>query len=619
MNMRKTGILTALLALATLAGCGGDDSFGGGGAGPGGPATVGSLTLITSSPSVPSDGSTPATISAFVRDANNNFLKSVPVIFSSSSGGLLITQATTDDNGLATATLNAAGDPSRRTITVTAVAANITRTINVEVLGTTMSVQGPSGLTLNQVGAYTVTLADSGNRAVANQLVTIASQRGNTLSAGTVTTSANGTATFNMTAVNGGADTITATALGLSATQAVAVNSDSFTLTVPAANTEVILGVNQTITARWLVNNAPVVGQTVNFATTRGTLSSATAVTDGSGNATVTVSANNAGGAVVSATSGSSSAQVAIEFVANAPTQIDVQPSVFTLATSQTSNIAAVVRDVSGNLVKGRTVVFTLNDVSGGTLSVGSAVTDSQGRAQTVYTAGSTTSANEGVKITATVQGTAITKTVSLTVARREVFIVIGTGNEIEEPNPAQYKIPYIVQVTDSNGNGVANVPVSLRVLSDIYFKGFRSPAGTSWGTTYTVVAGSPGTVNGGQGCQDEDTLGVAANQRNGILDPGEDYNGNGRIEAGNIATVTPSNAVTDANGFVTVSVFYPQEYAYYLDVSLSASTTVQGTEYVRTSRFSLPGISGDFNDLDKGPPGPVSPFGRATTCSSPL
>ncbi len=233
MNMRKTGILTALLALATLAGCGGDDSFGGGGAGPGGPATVGSLTLITSSPTVPSDGSTPATISAFVRDANNNFLKSVPVIFSASSGGLLITQATTDDNGLATATLNAAGDPSRRTITVTAIAANITRTINVDVIGTTMSVQGPSGLTLNQVGAYTVTLADSGNRPVANQVVTIASQRTNTLSAGTVTTSANGTATFNMTAVNGGADTITATALGLTATQAVAVNSDSFTLTVP--------------------------------------------------------------------------------------------------------------------------------------------------------------------------------------------------------------------------------------------------------------------------------------------------------------------------------------------------------------------------------------------------
>jgi hypothetical protein len=219
------------------------------------------------------------------------------------------------------------------------------------------------------------------------------------------------------------------------------------------------------------------------------------------------------------------------------------------------------------------------------------------------------------------VQGTAIAKTVSLTVARREVFVSIGTGNSLEEPNTAQYKIEYIVQVTDSNGNGVANVPVSLRILSEAYYKGFRvgatAPA-TGWITTYTVPAGSPGTINGGQGCQDEDTLGLPAYQRNGILDPGEDYNSNGRLEAGNIAAVTPSNATTDANGFVLVNVFYPQEYAYYLDVLLSASTTVQGTEYVRTSRFVLPGISTDFNDVSKAPPGPVSPFGRAATCSSP-
>lgn len=617
MNMRKTGIFSALLALAALVGCGGDDSFGGGG-GAGGPATVGSLTLITSSPTVPSDGNTPATISAFVRDANNNFLKSVPVVFSASSGGLLVTQATTDDNGLATATLNSAGDPSRRTITVTAVAANITRTINVDVTGSTLTVQGPVALTLSQQGTYTVTLVDSSNRAVANQTVTVVSARSNTLSAGSVITNSNGTATFNMTAANGGNDTITVTAIGLTATQAIAVNSDNFTITAPAANTEVALGASQTITARWLVNNAPVVGQPVNFATTRGTLSAASATTDASGNASVSVSATNAGGAVVSATGGTSTAQVGIEFVASTPSQIDVQPSVFTLAPTQTSNITAVVRDAAGNLVKNRTVVFTLNDVSGGTLSVGSAVTDSQGRAQTVYTASSSTSANEGVRITATVQGTAITRTVSLTVARREVFVSIGTGNELTEPNTAQYMIEYIVQVTDSNGNGVANVPVSLRILSEGYYKGFRVVAGSSWTTQYTVVAGSPGTVSGtSQACQDEDTLGLPAYQRNGILDPGEDYNSNGRLEAGNIATVTPSNAVTNASGFVLVNVFYPQEYAYYLDVLLSASTTVQGSEYVRTSRFLLPGISSDFNSVNRGPPGPVSPFGQATSCST--
>src|SRR5689334_14577405 len=122
MNMRKTGILSALIALALTACGGGEDSFvGGTGGGGQTPAvTVGSLTLIASSPTVPSDGSTPAQISAFVRDASNKFMKDVPVVFSASSGGLIITQGTTDANGLATATLSSAGDPSKRTITVTA-------------------------------------------------------------------------------------------------------------------------------------------------------------------------------------------------------------------------------------------------------------------------------------------------------------------------------------------------------------------------------------------------------------------------------------------------------------------------------------------------------------------
>jgi hypothetical protein len=352
-------------------------------------------------------------------------------------------------------------------------------------------------------------------------------------------------------------------------------------------------------------------------------LSATTAVTDGSGNASVSVSATNAGGATISATSGASTALLNLEFVATTPTQIEVQPSAFTIGTNQSSNITAVVRDVAGNLVKNRTVVFTLNDVTGGTLTVGSAVTDSQGRAGTVYNSSSTTSANEGVQITAAVQGTAVSRTVGLTVARREVFISIGTGNSVEEPNTAQYKVEYVVQVTDAAGNGVPNVPVSLRILSEGYYKGYRvvpPPPASGWATVYTVPAGSPGTLNGTSACQDEDTLGPLQYQRNGILDlaQNEDYNSNGRLDAGNIALVTPSNATTNASGFVVVNVYYPQEHAYYLDVVLSASTTVQGTEYVRSNRFALAGLATDFNNTNNAPPGPNSPFGRATSCSNP-
>jgi phage-related protein len=604
-NMRKHGILSAL-ALLALAACGGsEDAFQGGGPGGGPAAAVSSITLLTSAPTMSSDGAVPAEISAFVRNTNNQFMTGVPVIFSTDSGGLLINQGTTDANGLAKATLSPAGDPSNRTITVSALAGTVTATVTVNVSGSSLAVQGPTALTLNQLGTYRVTLLDSGNRAIANSTITLASQRTNTLSASTVTTDSTGSATFTLTAVNGGNDTITATGLGLTATQAVTVNSDSFTVTTPTAGTEVGLSpATQSVSVRWLVNNVPVVGQAVSFATTRGSIISVNPInTDSTGTATATVRSTNAGAAIVTATAGANTASVALEFVASTPASISIQPSAFSIGPNQTSTLTAVVRDAAGNLVKNQTVTFELVDVTGGTLSVGSAVTDSQGRAQTVYTASNTPSANGGVQITARVPASpgVTPSSVGLTVARREVFISIGTGNDIAEPNPAQYQVDYIVQLTDANGNGVANVPISLRVLSTRYYKGMRVAGTSSWGTAYTEPAG----------CADEDI------DRDGILDAGEDQNSSGRLEAGNIVTATPSNAVTDTNGFVQVKVFYPQEYAYYLDVALSASANVSGTEYARTSNFLLAGLASDFNSITKGPPGPVSPFGTGF-CNAP-
>jgi hypothetical protein len=618
-TMRKTGFLIALFA-AALTGCGGcdsaDDAFKPG-ADPATPTTpaAASLTITTSSATIPSDGSAPADIKVFARNANNQFVSAVPVTLSASSGGLSVTGSSTDATGMLAATLSPAGDPARRTITVTATSGTVTASVQVQVGGSVLTVQGPVSLNLQQSGTYTVTLVDAGNKPIVGKAVTVASARSNTLSAASVTTSATGQATFNLTASSGGNDTITVTSLGLSATQAVSVSSDAFTFTAPASNTEVALGATQSVTVNWKVAGVAQVGQTVNFSTTRGTVSP-TAVTDGAGNATATISAANAGGAVVSAAAGTSTAQIAVEFVAQTPASIDIQPSAFSIGTGQTSTLTAVVRDLAGNLVKNKTVTFTLQDVTGGTLSLGTAVTDSQGRAQTVYTSSSTASANQGVVVTASVAGVT-PKSVALTVARRELFISIGSGNTIiEVASNTQYQVDYAIQVTDANGAGVANVPLTVRLLSTRYYKGARfnraqllPTPGTGWDTRYSVTGSN--TPSLAAACTDEDV------NRNGQLDPGEDFNNSLRIEAGNIASVTPAAVTTDSTGLAIVSITYPQEFAYYLDVSLSANTTVQGTEYVRTSNFMLPGSSQDFQDTTIAPPGVVSPFGQANVCSN--
>lgn len=151
--MYKSAFLSVLLAgLLTACGGGSDDAFGGGTPGtPGGGGntpTIAAITVTTSAPTILSDGSNSATITALVRDATNNLIAGVPVTFTANSGGVAVTRATTDASGSATATLSTAGDPTLRTITVTAAAGGMNATVNVQVVaggGNNTTVQMGSG------------------------------------------------------------------------------------------------------------------------------------------------------------------------------------------------------------------------------------------------------------------------------------------------------------------------------------------------------------------------------------------------------------------------------------------------------------------------------------------
>ena len=609
--MRKTGILAAALLVLGLAACGSeDDAFqGGSGAVNGSVATV---TVITDSPTIPSSGQTPATVSALVRDSNNQFVKDVQVQFSSTSGGLAVTNAVTDANGIARATLSTAGDPSTRSITVSAQAAGRSGEVTIGVTGTSVSIQGPDSLVTNTAGSYEAVVVNSGGNPVAGQVVTLTTAPAATLSVATVTTDANGRAPFTMTPTSNAVIALTAAAAGATTSKSVSVSADSFTFTSPAADQTFTLAPTPApVTITWSSGGAPVSGGTVTFSTTRGTIATPVVVTNGSGQATATVTSATAGEAVVTATNINGSTQRRIVFVASNASQIDVQANPFTVVINQSSTITAVVRDANNNLVASKTVVFGLSDPTGGSLSVGTAVTDGQGRASTVYRASSTTSAASGVHVTASVLNTAVTDTVDLTVAGSAVSLKIGTGNVIEEINSGtQYKVPYVVQVTDANSKGVPGIAVSLSALSWDYIKGKRVAGATAWGTQPSA---SP--------CTNEDRLLMSAQTDfNNKIDLGEDFNGNGRLESGNIVTiVTDGSNVTDKDGFLQFSIIYPQEYAYYVSLILRARAAVQGTESTNERGPDLlSGISTDFNNITIAPPGMVSPFGQATSCSDP-
>jgi hypothetical protein len=640
-------------AALTLAGCGGDQasSFAAQSSSSSGASstlsTVSSIALVTNMPQIPSNGSTPATITAIAKNSNNAIVSGVPVVFATNSGviapvatatGTDVTPGTTDTTGAAAASLSTPGDPTNRDITVTASVGNISAQVVIAVVGTSISLTGPASLIEGSTGTFNVSLTDSAGAGLTGNAVTVASANGNTLSASSLTTDSTGHATFTLTASKAGTDTVSAKALGLTASQSLSVSSQSFAFTVPSAGANIALNSPQSLSAVWTNSGAPVVGQTVTFSTTRGLFANnattTTATTDSTGTAgdtatPVTVSSTTAGPAVITASGTGVTAQLQVNFVATVPSQIDIQASPDTVETSGQSTITAIVRDVQDNLVEGQTVDFQLTDKTGGSISVGTAVTNSQGVAQTVYTATGTASASNGVSVTATIASNpAIQDTVTLTVGGQTVFLSLGTGSTISEnATKTQFIVPFEVQALDSAGNPVPGATVTLTIAS-LPPTGAPTPAGPDfnspdsyaayrkgyWFTGTDPISQSVCNITGwcqlvNAECLNEDILG------NGIYEPSEDVNGNGKLDPGNVAVVSPGSVTTDSTGSASLNVTYPEDHALWVQVLLTASTSVTGTQASTTSKFWLPMLAAYITNVDQNPPGTISPYGTNVNC----
>jgi hypothetical protein len=615
----------SLFALA-LASCGG----GGGSAGtnPSTPTgttkTTGSISLLFSSPQLPSAGvaGTEVTITALVKDTNNNALSAIPVQFTADSGALVVTNATSDLNGQAKATLSTAGDRTDRTINIVVTAGGKSATGSVSVVGTTISSVGPSSISSGSAGDFLVTVKDSAGAAVANAAVSFASQLNNkivvkTSGGGTATaplTNAQGQITLTLTGATSGTDTLTLTALGTSATSTLTINAQNLSISTPT--TAVFTGSSCTpITASYMNNGVPQTGS-MTFSTSRGTIYSDSVCTVPLGAASVQIVAGSAQSYIKASTVGIAtitaiaangpSTQTQLEFdAALLPSStISLQPNPAVIGTNsgvgvtQKSVITAIVRDGSANnnLVKNTVVAFTIvNDSSGGSLLNPSVVTtDSNGVATVTFIAGANSTPTNGVTIQATIQSTvtSASATTTLTVARTSLSIQAGTGNTIVVPNDTQYQQNWSVFVTDASGNPVSNATITASLWAPVYRKGTLVAGGTFW-----VLPANPIT------CVNEDT------NQNGILDPGEDTNSNGRLDPG-IPFNVSVGGTTDATGTAVIAILYPKDHALWLDVQMTIRGSVSGSEATFvTPVFMLEGVATDYA-LTTTPPGFHSPYG---------
>jgi hypothetical protein len=194
----------------------------------------------------------------------------------------------------------------------------------------------------------------------------------------------------------------------------------------------------------------------------------------------------------------------------------------------------------------------------------------------------------------------------TLTVNQSALFIALGTGNTISNVDEQTYKKDWVVYVTDANGIAVPNINLTIKVLPVEYGKGNLVFA-NSWGYSSNVVF-----------CPNEDNgAGTPSNAYNGVLDAGEDANGSGTLEPGNVISVTPGTVKTDATGRATLSVIYAESYAPWVKVKLRAEAVVAGTESSKEAQFVVAGSSADFSNQSNPPAGVVSPFG-VNGCSVP-
>jgi len=572
------------------------------------------LTLSLNAFSVPNSGSTQVLATAAAIDANQNALSGIPIQLSVTDGQPLAANAPssfvianssqTGANGQVTGTINIGSDHSNRTVTVTATSGALTATAAFQVTGTqfTQASPVPSVVSAGQAGKVLYTLSDVNNNPMRNIPITVT---GNGVATQSGTTNLNGDFTFNFTAPN-----------------------------------------------------TP--GEILQFKATAGGVE-------------VPVTVTIAGGATSVPNAGTTPVSKTLNLSANVV-------SVNTATSSNQVSMYAIFRDGSNAPISNVRVLF---DATGdnGTGTIGSTdysktpplnnavLSDASGTATTTYKPGAVSSPTNGVtvracwKISDFVAGETVANcpasnllTTTLTIVSNPVSISIGTDNTITSgPSGLTYVKKYVVLVVDSAGNPKADVQITPSVDLGGYAKGeWAYNVGTQrW---ELKPQGDYFTVLGSQGYSTGALMAICPNEdlnRNGVIDSGEDVNGNGQLDPrkSDLAITLVGATRTDTNGVAVLQLEYPKSLgswvrfkitvtaagvlsppAYYpLGIpvalpstaysALSAQAAASGKSYADAvvnylyTYALLPVAAGDLSSAGD-PPFKGSPYGYSANCT---
>jgi len=367
-------------------------------------------------------------IIATVKDTNGNFVPNgVAISFSVTNGtGELSPHIVPTVNGIAQVTLTLIDQSS---VTISASSGEISGTIDISCMSPTLAVEAePTSLAVCEDSTITATLTDNNFEPIIGKSVEFNTDFDGTLSSSSADTNDSGEATVTLTSKTATITSVNATYCGITrTTDSIHFNTPNFS--VVAEPTSLAACETSTITATLKDNDEPIIGKIVEFSTNFGDLSNSSAITNESGEATLTLTSDTVGTAVVDATYCGVAETDTIYF--NTP-NISVEADPPTITPGSTSAITATLTDGDENLVAdGTEVSFRILSGKGG-LSADSAPT-TNGQATVILTAD--TESTTTIEVEATYCG--FNDSVDITILQQEYsFTLSPSEGEIEAGTP---------------------------------------------------------------------------------------------------------------------------------------------------------------------------------------
>jgi adhesin/invasin len=547
-----------------------------------------SISLTALSASVNADGSSQAKVRATATGSDGQPVSNIGINFSTTLGSPNSQLVNTTSSGTADFVITA--PTTAGTATVTAASGGVSQQTTVRfnagpIKNLTLQLSNASVAAGSSVSARAVA-TDANNNPVSGESLTFSvptnGSGGNFTSNTTLTTANDGTVAATYATGTGSAGSISdvlkvtsGSNSGITAQQTLTINSNVGLLTLTAASATVTANGSDATTLTALVQDAsgnPLKNTTVQFRSSKGSFNpaSATVLTDNTGKASIrlisdTVAGNAAVTAVVTANGNTLlTASTAVQFVADAPSSVQVSAAPATVTPGATTTLTAVVADANGNLTPGQLLTVSVpTNASGGTPASYSVTTDVNGRASVNYVTGGTA----GTDIVQFATGNNVNGTTNVSVNTSQAVIGsvrLALGANSVQASSGGSTVAARATVTQSNGSPAAGVAVA-----------FTTSAGTLSNASATTDSNGIATVQ----LTPPTKASTATIQANvgGFIDrqpltvtPGA------AAAAQSTITANPSTIIADGNSTSSVTVVLNDQFGNLLPdgTSVTVSTT---------------------------------------------